>query len=194
MSQPLFSLPQLSASRSIKPHHEAAPLTAALQANGTRSASHGASPHLRPELSLGKAELSARPRPTPPTFPSRSRRLPGAAGRTKGSRQQQQQQQPRSPAARSLMLGPLSAELARILPGGEEEEKKEAAPPASARRAGELRCGGAGGESESGALPGYPRPGCAEQRAPRAPRLSRSRARGGSCWGAAGGRVGGGGL
>lgn len=55
-------------------------------------------------------------------------------------------------------MGPLCAELARILPGGEEEEKEEEAPPASARRAGELRCGGAGGESERGALPGSPGP------------------------------------
>lgn len=131
--------------------------------------------------------------------------LPGAAGRTRGRRQQQQQQQqPRSPAARSLMLGPLGAELARILPGGEEEEEEEEeveedeeeAPLASARRAGELRCGGTEGESERGALPGSPRPppGCAEQRAPRAPRLPRSRERGGSWRGAAGGRVSGGAL
>lgn len=71
-----------------------------------------------PPAALSPAPANSAKFPTP--LPAAPRPVPGAAGRTRGSKQQQQQQ-PRSPAARSPMAGEEE----------EEEEEAEAPPPAA---------------------------------------------------------------
>lgn len=71
-----------------------------------------------PPAALSPAPANSDKFPTP--LPAAPRPVPGAAGRTRGSKQQQQQQ-PRSPAARSPMAGEEE----------EEEEEAEAPPPAA---------------------------------------------------------------